>query len=49
MGLTRRIRKVGHSLTIAIPAQLAAMLGIEAGDEMEFDHIGDGALRIRRL
>ncbi len=27
---------------------LAAMVGIEAGDEMEFDHIGDGTLRLRK-
>ncbi len=49
MGLTRKIRKVGNSLTVAIPAQLAEMLGLEAGDRMEFDHIGDGTLRLRKV
>ncbi len=29
-------------------AQPAAMIDIEAGDEMEFDHIGDGTLRLRK-
>ncbi len=24
------------------------MVGIEAGDELEFDHIGDGTLRVRK-
>lgn len=48
MGLTRKIRKVGDSPTVAIPAQLAPMLGLEAGDQLEFDHIGDGILRLRR-
>ncbi len=34
---------------VAIPAQLAAMVGIEAGDHLEFDHIGDGTLRLRKV
>ncbi len=48
MGLTRKLRKVGHSLTIAIPAQLAEMLGFEAGDLMEWEHMGGGALRLKK-
>ncbi len=48
MGLTRKLRKVGHSLTIAIPAQLAEMLGLEAGDLMEWQHLGGGALRLKK-
>ncbi len=43
------IRKVGHSLTVAIPSQLAAMISIEAGDRLELDHIGDGTLRLRKV
>ncbi len=49
MGLTRKIRKVGNSLTVAIPAQLAEMLGMKAGDQLEFDHIGEGTLRLRKV
>ncbi len=46
MGLTRKLQKVGHSLTVAVPAQLAGMFGLRAGDEMEFDRIGDWTLRL---
>ena len=28
---------------------LAEMVGIEAEDELEFDNIGDGTLRLRKL
>ncbi len=49
MGLTRKLRKVGHSLTIAVPAQLADMLGMEAGDLMEWEHLGGGTLRLRKV
>ncbi len=48
MGLTRKLRKVGNSLTIAVPAQLADMLGLEAGDRMEWEHLGEGMLRLKR-
>ena len=33
---------------VAIPQQLAAVLGIEVGEELEFDHLGDGTLRLRK-
>ncbi|MCJ2531970.1 MAG: AbrB/MazE/SpoVT family DNA-binding domain-containing protein [Candidatus Thermoplasmatota archaeon] len=33
MALTRKVRNIGSSFMIAVPAQLAAMVGIEAGDE----------------
>ena len=49
MALVRKIRKVGHSLTVVIPAHLAAMVDFEEGDEIEFDHIGDGSLRLRKM
>ncbi len=48
MGLTRKVRRVGNSLTVAIPSQLAEMVGLEAGSEVEFDHIGDGTLRLKK-
>ncbi len=35
MALVRKIRKVGHSLTVVIPAHLAAMVDFEEGDEIE--------------
>ena len=48
MGLTRKLRKVGHSLTISLPAQLAALMEWTAGDEIEFDYLGNGTLRVRK-
>ncbi len=48
MGLTRKLRRVGNSLTVAVPAQLAEMLGMEAGDRMEWEHLGGGTLRLKR-
>ncbi len=49
MGLTRKLRKIGNSLTIAIPSQLAEMVGFKAGDHVEFDYLGEGVLRIKTL
>ncbi len=48
MKLTRKVRRVGHSLTVAIPSQLAVLLGLEAGDEVEFDYLGD-SLRLKKV
>ena len=48
MGLTRKIRKVGNGLTVAIPAQLAVMLGMKVGDRMEWEHLGGGTLRLKK-
>ena len=28
---------------------LIAIVGIKAGDELEFDHIGEGTLRLRKV
>ncbi len=44
MALVRKIRKVGHSLTVVIPAHLAAMVDFEEGDEIEIDDLGEGSL-----
>ena len=40
----------GESLTFVRirVAQLAAIIGLTTGDEMEFDHLGDGMLRVRK-
>ncbi len=44
------VQTVRESLTFVRirVAQLAAMVGIEAGDEVAFDRLGDGTLRLRR-
>ncbi len=47
MGLTRKLRKVGNSLTIAIPSQLAVLMGWTRGNEIEFDYLGD-SLRLKK-
>ncbi len=33
---------MGHSLTITIPAQVAEMRGLEAGDLMKWERLGGG-------
>ncbi len=48
MGLTRKIRRIGNSLTIAIPSQLAEMMGLEAGDSLEFEYLGGDSLRLKK-
>ncbi len=47
MGLTRKLRKVGNSLTVAIPAQLASLMGWATSDMIEFDYLGD-SLRLKK-
>ncbi len=47
MGLTRKLRKVGNSLTVAIPSQLAALMGWTEADLIEFDYLGD-SLRLKK-
>ncbi len=47
MRLTRKIRRVGNSLTIVIPSQLAQMVGLKAGDSLEIEYLGD-SLRLKK-
>ncbi len=47
MGLTRKLRKIGDSLIVAIPSQLAVLMGWAAGDQIEFDYLGD-SLRLKK-
>lgn len=49
MGLTRNLRSVGNRLTAATPAQVADMLDMAAGDQLEFDYFGNGTLRLRKV
>ena len=49
MALLRKVRNIGASRVVTIPAQLADMLGIEVGDDLAWDYLGDGALRLRKL
>lgn len=49
MSLIRKVRRIGNSLTIAIPSQLAEMMGLRAGDHVEYDYLGEGVLRVKTL
>ncbi len=40
MALRQRIRRNRHSLTVALPSQLAELADLGAGDVMVFDHLG---------
>ncbi len=48
MALKRRIRRTGHSLTVALPSQLAELADLEAGDVVVFDYLGKGSLKISK-
>ena len=49
MALLRKVRNLGASRVVTIPAQLADMLEIEVGDDVVWDHLGDGTLRLRKV
>lgn len=40
MTLKRKVRKVGNSLVVSIPSQVAEMAGFKQGDEVEFEYLG---------
>lgn len=42
METTRRLQKIWGSLALTIPAELAAELGLEAGDEVRLRSAGSG-------
>ncbi len=46
VGLQRRIRRAGHSVVVTLPSQLAELADLEEGDIVEFEYLGQGALRI---
>ena len=48
MGLSRKVRRAGHSVVVIVPSQLAELAGLEEGDVVEFDYLGRGALRIEK-
>ena len=48
MRFTRKTRRVGDSLTIAIPSQLAVVLDLGAGEEVEFDYLWD-SMRLKKV
>jgi antitoxin component of MazEF toxin-antitoxin module len=49
MGVRRKVRMCGESMAITIPSQIAELHDIKEGDYMEFEPIGTGEFRIKRL
>ena len=45
--LTRKVRKVGSSLVVTIPSQLAEVYGIDEGTEVEIALIQPGKMMIQ--
>jgi len=49
MGIKRKVRICGESLAITIPSQIAELHNIKEGDYMEFEPIGTGEFKIRKV
>lgn len=47
METTRKLQKVGGSIALTIPAEMARELGLSAGDEVRMSSDG-GEMRVRR-
>ena len=48
MGIQREVGQTGKSLAVTIPAQIAELHNIQAGDNIEFFPIGD-ELRLQKI
>jgi hypothetical protein len=49
MGIKQKVRMCGESLAITIPSQIAELHNIIVGDYMEFNPIGNGEYRIKKV
>ncbi len=49
MGIKRKVRMCGDSLAITIPSQIAELHNIKEGDYMEFEPIGSGEFKIKKM
>lgn len=49
MGIKRKVRICGESLAITIPSQIAELHGIKPGDYMEFEPIGYGEFKLKKV
>ncbi len=47
MPLTRKLRKIGGSVLVAIPKDLVDLYEVEDGDRAEFEPLGERTFRIR--
>lgn len=48
MGLQRKIRRVGHSVVVTLPSQLAELADLAEDDIVEFEYLERGALLITK-
>lgn len=46
---TTRVQKVGHSLAIIVPIELARSIQIQRGDAVIFGRIDDNTLAFRKM
>jgi bifunctional DNA-binding transcriptional regulator/antitoxin component of YhaV-PrlF toxin-antitoxin module len=49
MGIKRKVRMCSESLVITIPRQIAELHKIKVGDFMEFEPIGRGKFKIKKV
>ena len=49
MSLVRKVRRVGSSLVVTIPMQLAGFYKIKEGTKVEFASGGDGKLLLKKV
>ena len=49
MGLKRKVVRIGSSLMIAVPSQFADHDNIKEREYMEFEHIGIGEFKLKKV
>jgi hypothetical protein len=49
MGIKRKVRMCGESMAITIPSQIAELHDIKVGDYMEFEPIGSGEFKLKKV
>ena len=49
MGIKRKVRMFGESLAITVPSQIAELHNIKEGDYMEFEPIGTGEFKLKKI
>lgn len=49
MSLVRKVRRVGSSLVVTIPSQVANFYQISAGTKLEVSPTGDGKILLKKV
>jgi len=47
--MERKLRDINGSLIITLPKQMCDLYGMEAGDSMKIEPIGNGELRLKKV